>query len=609
MPGRQIALLIGNGRFNPESGFASLRCPSRDVEGFGSLLTNETHGSFEVTSLVDATQREVQMAVWETLNQKAGTDDLVLLYYSGHGCPDVDGSLFLASSDSAKSNLPVTAVQLEFIVARMRASRSQKIVLILDCCFSGAVERLFTKGEVADQVRTVLPKELSGSGTYVLTASTDTQLAEEKEADDYSLLTKHIIGGIANGQADRDDDGIVTMHDLLLHVQSAVKTEGKQEPLGFALRMGGGDLAIARTGKPAQSTKRRAVEAAVWNARENYHLPMKTAQCIWTMISEKALMEGGEAARRHLDRLHGLLNDPPNFVQELHDLYEASERHTSPMATTSPVRTEPSFSESLSKPDIPQPPRTERYPWNTRTFRLMSLGVAILGVFSSIYGVVVRTLGKKDQMDQQQSVLRQADEPAKTKNSVDKRAASVIVPLPAANNAQNPPPLVSTENQTSSTGNQTSETPKARDIALPSGCSFDVGQELCTISFERDRLRPARIDGEAKACLDEVALRLQRSPEAVLLIVGQAVPGEKLPVGNLSAMRAYNAANYLEIENGIDSARLLLRVGPPEGKMVRMGIPPSPVVPTQCMKPFDPKSVPGYYPLHRPTTALKNSKK
>src|SRR6202044_1841740 len=32
---------------------------------------------------------------------------------------------------------------------------------------------------------------------------------------------------------------------------------------------------------------------------------------------------------------------------------------------------------------------------------------------------------------------------------------------------------------------------------------------LCSVSFERDTKRPARVDNEAKACLDDVALKLQ----------------------------------------------------------------------------------------------------
>ena len=129
---------------------------------------------------------------------------------------------------------------MEFVVSRMKRSKSSKIALILDCCYSGGVEKLFTKGEVADQVRTALPKEHSGSGMYVLTASTDTQLAEEKQGDEYSLLTKHILSGIIDGKADLNDDGVVTMHELLIHVQEAVRTRVRKSHLDSHSKLGEG---------------------------------------------------------------------------------------------------------------------------------------------------------------------------------------------------------------------------------------------------------------------------------------------------------------------------------------------------------------------------------
>ena len=41
---------------------------------------------------------------------------------------------------------------------------------------------------------------------------------------------------------------------------------------------------------------------------------------------------------------------------------------------------------------------------------------------------------------------------------------------------------------------------------------------LCTVNFDRDKRRPARVDNEGKACLDDLALNLQRSTDR------QAVP-------------------------------------------------------------------------------------
>ncbi len=91
---------------------------------------------------------------------------------------------------------------------------------------------------------------------------------------------------------------------------------------------------------------------------------------------------------------------------------------------------------------------------------------------------------------------------------------------------------------------------------------------LCTISFGRDTKRPARVDNEAKACLDQVALSAQQTPDATITVVGEAGPapapkkGHKaVMVDNLAAQRAVNTKAYLVTEKGIDASRVSVRTG------------------------------------------------
>ena len=79
-------------------------------------------------------------------------------------------------------------------------------------------------------------------------------------------------------------------------------------------------------------------------------------------------------------------------------------------------------------------------------------------------------------------------------------------------------------------------------------------QQLCSITFNNDKRRPARVDNEAKACLDDVALNLQRSADAKLAIVGN---GE----GKLAAQRAVNTKAYLVGEKGVDASRISVYTG------------------------------------------------
>ena len=90
---------------------------------------------------------------------------------------------------------------------------------------------------------------------------------------------------------------------------------------------------------------------------------------------------------------------------------------------------------------------------------------------------------------------------------------------------------------------------------------------LCSASFERDKKRPSRVDNEAKACLDDVALKLQSASDAKLAVVG-ATDGVEKKGADLAAERAVNTKDYLVTEKGIDASRISVYTGPTSGKTV-----------------------------------------
>jgi OmpA family len=88
---------------------------------------------------------------------------------------------------------------------------------------------------------------------------------------------------------------------------------------------------------------------------------------------------------------------------------------------------------------------------------------------------------------------------------------------------------------------------------------------LCSMNFERDKRRPGRVDNEAKACLDDVALSLQQRSDAKIILVGSSTAAEKAAAAkskkkpapaDLAAQRAVNAKDYLVTEKGIDASRV-----------------------------------------------------
>ena len=115
-------------------------------------------------------------------------------------------------------------------------------------------------------------------------------------------------------------------------------------------------------------------------------------------------------------------------------------------------------------------------------------------------------------------------------------------------------------------------------------------QTLCSISFSTDRWRPTRVNNEGKACLDEVALDLQRQADAKVVIVGEANAKEsatttkqeayaarhrRARVMRYAAQRAVNAKNYLVTEKGIDASRISVATGTTDAQSVENYLVPS----------------------------------
>ena len=114
-------------------------------------------------------------------------------------------------------------------------------------------------------------------------------------------------------------------------------------------------------------------------------------------------------------------------------------------------------------------------------------------------------------------------------------------------------------------------------------------QNLCTITFERDKKRPDRVDNESKACLDDVALSLNREAGDKLVLIGSHSTSET----NVdAAVRAMNAAQYLTDEKGIDPTRLDLRIHSDNSRaVVLMLVPPGAIVDSGSGSSFDTSSI------------------
>ncbi len=219
----KVALLIGVSEYEP--GLTSLPSAVRDVEAMRQVLANPEMGGFaaaDITVLPNPDRQTMENAIY-TLFANRQKDDLLLFYFSGHGVVDDGGEFYFASRSTRKDQgrlVPPTAVAAGSVQGWMQQSRSQRQVMILDSCFSGA----FAKGVAAKDSGSVNVEQfLGGKGRAILTASTSTQYALTQDGFDLSLYTHYLVEGIRTGGADLDDDGSITVEELHTYASSKVK--------------------------------------------------------------------------------------------------------------------------------------------------------------------------------------------------------------------------------------------------------------------------------------------------------------------------------------------------------------------------------------------------
>jgi uncharacterized caspase-like protein len=244
---QRLALIIGSSIFR-DGTLSRLLSPDADVGSLADILLDPEIGGFDdVKLLVNMTSSTIRRTISEFFAKKK-RDDLLLLYFSGHGVLDEHGRLYLAFKDTERQLLRGTAIPASFITDEMNNSRSRRQVLILDCCHSGAFAR-GTKGTPGAVVGTGPTFEGTGYGRVVLTASDATQYAFEGDHvigdAENSVFTHYLIQGLQTGEADIDSDGTVTVDELYDYTYGRVVNQTPSQTPGKWSYKEQGEIVIA----------------------------------------------------------------------------------------------------------------------------------------------------------------------------------------------------------------------------------------------------------------------------------------------------------------------------------------------------------------------------
>ena len=162
----------------------------------------------------DATRNNILTAL-EELFMKAGSNDLVMLYFSGHG---LQGSFLPNDFDGFKNK-----ILHEEINSILKRSAAKYKLCIADACHSGSL--LAMKGVAAENALAKYYETLAQSapGTALILSSKSTETSLESSGLRQGVFSHFLIKGLI-GEADVNRDNVVSIQELFDYTDYNVRT-------------------------------------------------------------------------------------------------------------------------------------------------------------------------------------------------------------------------------------------------------------------------------------------------------------------------------------------------------------------------------------------------
>jgi len=219
------AVIVGIAAYNS---MPTLRYTDDDAYRFYSFLKSPEGGALKdehIRILIDeeATKKKIITSMNEVFSQ-AGPDDLVIMYFSGHG---LKGSFLPIDYDGHNNKLFHS--EIRDILERSRA----KLKLCLaDACHSGSLLTLRSGGE-GNQLEDYYNKlAQSNPGTVLIMSSKSDETSLESSGLRQGVFSHFLIRGL-KGEGDQDRDSYVSVQELFDYIYFNVRsyTQNRQSPI------------------------------------------------------------------------------------------------------------------------------------------------------------------------------------------------------------------------------------------------------------------------------------------------------------------------------------------------------------------------------------------
>lgn len=244
LQGEKWAVVIGISKYaNP--GINPLKYTDEDArEVYNYLISEGGYAEDHVKLLLDeeATTVNIKDALGVFLRNKAIKEDMVFIYFAGHGAPEADPASsdsdgiekYMVTYDTNPESLYSTAIPMSEIATIFGRIYAEQIVFFIDSCYSGASGgRTFaTEDGRAMNISDGFLTELSGKGRLIITASDANEISLEKDELCHGVFTYYLLEALRGG-GDTNGDGYVTVDEAYNYLYESVArgSDNRQHPV------------------------------------------------------------------------------------------------------------------------------------------------------------------------------------------------------------------------------------------------------------------------------------------------------------------------------------------------------------------------------------------
>ena len=237
------AVVIGVSKYADES--MNLNAAASDAELIRTYLIskdgmNVNENNVKFLTDKDATRANILKTIKDEFS-KSADNDLVLLYFAGHGWAE-EKEMYFLGYDTKKEDITKTAVSQKDLQTVLTGVPAKRQIFIADACHSGATSLAYMTYVAASNMpatrsvdpRANLIKNIIGSsqGLTVMTAASANQQAQEgPQWGGHGLFTYTLMEGL-KGEADLNKDKVITINEAFIYsiIKMSAETQGKQTP-------------------------------------------------------------------------------------------------------------------------------------------------------------------------------------------------------------------------------------------------------------------------------------------------------------------------------------------------------------------------------------------